>query len=479
MKLARKMLKSLPGAALLHESLYPRGGARAVSTDSRSVKPGDLYAALKGERFDGHDFVGHALKAGASVAMVSAEWGAEHAEEPAFSGFPLLLVPDTLRGLGALAAAYRMQFEIPIVAIAGSTGKTTVKELTAAVLGTRYNVLKTEGNLNNQIGVPLTLLRLEKSHEAAVIELGTNHFGEIAGLVEMVNPTHGVITNVGRAHLEFFGSLEGVAIAKGELLEGMSTRARAFLNADDPYLRKVGHGFRKVVWFGIVSRTADVRGKILRRGTDGTVTIRITRRSKGASRPIDIPLRVPGEHNAMNSLAAAAVGFSLRIPARAIKEALASYAPPLNAAVRPGRMEVIPVGGVRVINDTYNANPDSMRAALRTLAAMECTGKKIVVLADMFELGPSSGHEHATLGLFLSELGFEYILTTGPQMHVANESSKALFARHFDSRIELSEGLNSLAGSGDIVLVKGSRGMKMEEVVASLVDSLRAWEAAK
>jgi len=142
-------------------------------------------------------------------------------------------------------------------------------------------------------------------------------------------------------------------------------------------------------------------------------------------------------------------------------------------------MEVIPVGGVRVINDTYNANPDSMRAALRTLAAMECTGKKIVVLADMFELGPSSGHEHATLGLFLSELGFEYILTTGPQMHVANESSKALFARHFDSRIELSEGLNSLAGSGDIVLVKGSRGMKMEEVVASLVDSLRAWEAAK
>jgi UDP-N-acetylmuramoyl-tripeptide--D-alanyl-D-alanine ligase len=434
--------------------------ARGVSTDTRTITGGDLFVALRGGRYDGHRFLQEAARRGAVAALVSEISG----QDP---GIPLVLVPDTLRALGELARLYRRKFSLPVLAVAGSNGKTTTKEMIASVLGTRYRVLATEGNLNNQIGVPLTLFGLHSRHEVAVVEIGTNHPGEIRSLCEILEPTHGLVTGIGREHLEFFGSLDGVAREEGALLDYLRPirGAVAFINADDPRLVAMTGAFRRVVSYGFRRRNLDLRGRRLRLDAEGRARFQVeARRWK---KPLPIALALPGRHSAQNALAAAAVGLTFRIPGREICRSLEAFRGP------HGRMEVISVGGVSIMDDTYNANPDSMLAALETLAGTAAEGKRIAVLADMRELGEAGPLEHARIGEAATRLGIGYLLTYGPLAKGISDSAGCSFVAHYDQQNMLAEYLAELVSPGDTVLVKGSRALHMNDVVTFLVERLR------
>ena len=432
---------------------------RGVSTDSRTVAAGDLFVALRGERFDGHRFLDEAARRGAVGAIVAV---APERDQ----GLPVVVVADTLVALGELGRFYRRRFSIPVIAIAGSNGKTTTKEMIAAVLGTRYTVLATEGNLNNQIGVPLTLFRLERKHEVAVIEIGTNHPGEIRSLCEILEPTHGLVTGIGREHLEFFGSLDGVAREEGALLESLRgvRGAEAFINADDPRLLAMTGGLKRIVSYGFRRRRLDLRGRGLRLDAEARPQFQLeARRWKN---PLPLVLGVPGRHNAQNALAAAAVGLAFRVPGTEIRRSLEAFRGP------HGRMEVVSAGGVTIIDDTYNANPDSMNAALETLAGTACEGKRIAVLADMRELGSSGPHEHTLIGESITALGIGYVLTFGELAKHISDACRSTFVAHYDQQNILAEYLAELVTPGDTVLVKGSRAMHMNNVVTFLVERL-------
>jgi len=420
-----------------------------------------LFVALRGERFDGHQFLAEAARRGAAAAMVSDV----PMQDP---GIPLVVVPDPLRGLGELARLHRRKFSLPVVAVAGSNGKTTTKEMMAAVLRRRYRVLATEGNLNNQIGVPLTLFRLGGRDEVAVVEIGTNHPGEIRTLCEIAQPTHGLVTSIAREHLEFFGSLEGVAREEGALLEylGGVRRAVAFINADDPHLASAGRRLRRVVRYGFRGRARDLRGLHLRLDAEGQACFQI--QARRWKKPLAVALGVPGRHAAHNALAAAAVGLAFRVPAGEIKSALETF-----RAVR-GRMALTRVGGVTIMDDTYNANPDSMMAALETLAATAASGKRIAVLADMRELGEAGVPEHERIGQEVTRLGIGYLLTYGSLAEHISSTARCPFVAHYDQQNMLAEYLAELVTPGDVVLVKGSRAMHMNDVVTFLVERLGA-----
>lgn len=433
-----------------------------VSTDSRTTQPGNLFIALRGERFDGHDFLTKAVARGAVCVVVEKRWVDANGTLCASLTVPKVVVADTTVALGEIARVYRRKFELPILAIGGSNGKTTTKEMIAAVLRTKYNVLATEGNLNNHIGVPQMLLRLDAKHDVAVIEMGTNHPGEITHLCTITEPTHGLMTNIGREHLEFFGSLRGVAKAEGELFEWLrkqSPRSLLFVNADDPLVVELAKGHARVVRFGMRSRRADVVGRVegMSDAACATLSIRAKRR-----KPFIVELRVPGMHNAQNALAAVAVGLSFRVPVKNIQEALASFA----AASK--RMEVLSVDGITILNDTYNSNPDSVLVALQTLQAMTVRGKRIAVLADMLELGERAEQEHTAIGKVVATYGVEYLLTYGPLSRFTHDAAKTQFKAHYDQKNMLAEYLAELLTEGDVVLVKGSRGMKMEDIVTFL-----------
>jgi UDP-N-acetylmuramoyl-tripeptide--D-alanyl-D-alanine ligase len=444
-----------PGAA-------KRRAFTGVSTDTRTLQPGNLFVALRGEHFDGHRYLAEAFARGARAAVVEAR-----AETAAVATRPLLVVENSVRALGMLARLYRDRFNIPVIAVGGSNGKTTTKDMIAAVLSTTHTVLSTGGNHNNDIGVPLTLFRLQKKHEVAVVEIGTNHPGELAWLCQVLDPTHGVVTAIGREHLEFFGSLEGVAREEGELYEVLRNRKKgmAFVRADDPAVSSLATGIRRRVTYGFAARRADIRGKDLKLNAEGCAEFLLSLpRSK---KPLEIRLGIPGEHSAVNALAAAAVGSAFRVPAKAICGALESIRPSSR------RMEVVHLEGVLIFNDTYNANPDSMLAALKTLAATRVRGKRIAVLADMRELGAAGPAEHERVGRAARELRIDYVLTFGPLARRIHESAGTAQALHYDEKNMLAEYLAELIAPGDAVLVKGSRGMKMEDVVAFLVERLR------
>ncbi len=436
---------------------------KGVSTDSRTVKSGDVFFAIRGEKFDGHTFVLEAFGRGCVVAVV---------EERPIPSLPdgknlcLIFVSNSVHALGEFAHLYRRKFDLPLIAVTGSNGKTTTKEMIAGVLRENFTVLKTEGNLNNHIGVPQTLFRLEKQHDVAVIELGTNHFGEIERLCKVAEPTHGMVTNVGRAHLEFFGTLEGVAKAKGELFEWLEPRGFGFVNADDPYVVREAKNLKRKLTYGFKGKRAGVWGRFL--GLNERVQPRFSVGGRPLSRPYSVQLKTPGKHTMENALAAAAVGLHFRVNPRDIKSALEKYRP------RDSRLEVSRIHGVTILDDTYNANPDSAVGALQTLAAMNCKGKKIVVLGDMLELGPASGREHKAIGEEIKQIGFEYVLTYGPESTVTAEASAAPYAFHYQEKSTLVAYLKELATPGDVVLVKGSRGMKMDDVVVHLTDHLHS-----
>ncbi len=375
---------------------------------------------------------------------------------------PLVVVENTTHAFGEFARNYRRKFNIPVIAIGGSNGKTTTKDMIARVLGSRYNVLSTHANLNNFIGVPQTLFKLEKRHEIAVIEIGTNHPGEIQYLCSILEPTHGLLTNVGREHMEFFQTLSGVAKEEGMLFKYLGGRkdSVAFVNADDKYVSAKSKKAPARVTYSLRTKNASVHGKILGTNDSGCAKMRFA--AKNAKRAVTAQLPIPGEHNALNALSAAAVGLTFRVPAASIKSTLEKFKP------AGKRMEILSVNGITIYNDTYNANPDSMIAALRTLAAARFPGKKIAVLADMKELGASSPAEHTRVGKAVSSMTIDCLLTFGEQARWIHNAAKIQHKQHYENRNVLAEYLSGIMADGDAVLIKGSRGMKMENVVASL-----------
>lgn len=447
--------------------------APVATIDSRTIKGGEIFFALKGERTDGHLFVKAALQSGACLAVVSQAWYREHQSEVSEK---LLVVDDVLHALQHLAQLYRRKFTVPIVAIGGGSGKTTTKEMTAAVLRSTYSTLATEGNLNNHIGVPLTLFGLRNSTEIAVVEMGINHSGEMRALCAIAEPTHGLLTNIGKAHIEFFGSLDAIAEAEGELFEWIGqTGGSAFVNADDPNVLRVSEKVMQKILYGTVSPDNPARREVLdvwaeELGTTerGEATFKLATPDAEET----VQLRLIGQHNVFNALAAAAVGLNFGIPLRRIKEVLEGFE--INPALK--RMAVFEREGIVIINDTYNANPDSMRVALNALRAVPCKGKRIAVLGDMLELGAFTEAEHKALGEYLSRLGIEVLLGYGAAMKAACQAAAAKTVMHFECKADIAEALKREAKEGDVVLFKGSRAMKMEEVLSDWLEKLQRGE---
>ncbi|MBC8043683.1 MAG: UDP-N-acetylmuramoyl-tripeptide--D-alanyl-D-alanine ligase [Rhizobacter sp.] len=447
-----------------------------ASIDTRHLGQGDLFFALKGDNTDGHAFVGKAFEKGARLAAVSAEWAAGN--KNLFSENLYWVVPNVLTALQRLANMYRRKFTMPVIAITGSSGKTTTKDMTAAVLAEKYRTLSTQGNLNNLIGVPLTLFGLRGAEspatneiasgetEIAVIEMGMNHYGEIAEMCRIAEPTHGLITNIGAAHIEFFGSRENIAIAKGELFEWLGkTEGNAFVFSDDKRVVEKSSFVKRKVFYGTDGTLQGVSATLVGLDDLGCPTFKL----KTEQVEIDIKLRISGRHNMTNALAAATVGLNFGVPVEKIKAALETFEPKQGSK----RMEVMGANGVIIINDCYNANPDSMRSSLETLMEMKTGGKKIAVLGDMLELGEQSAEEHESIAHTASELKVDVLLTFGEAMETANEVATVKVKRHFGKKSDLAEALKILMKAGDAVLVKGSRGMQMEEIVQSLKENLK------
>jgi UDP-N-acetylmuramoyl-tripeptide--D-alanyl-D-alanine ligase len=433
-----------------------------VSIDSRTCAPGDVFFAIRGPRLDGHGFVADALARGAAAAVVSRF----PIEATVGQGVPLVLVEDTTRALQRLAAFHRKRWPIPVVAVTGSNGKTTTKELCAAVLGERFRVLKAGGSFNNQWGVPLTLLGLAATHEAAVLELGMNAFGEIAALAQLARPQVGVVTMIAPAHLEGVGSLEGVQKAKGELVQAIPADGTVVLNADDPLVLALArHARGRILTYG-QAPAADVRLAGIRPVPGGLDFELATDGQR-----VDVRLPLSGRHNAWNAAAAAAVGLALGVP-------LAGVATGLGRAVPvKGRLVWREAGGVRVLDDTYNANPVSLRAALDALRDAASGGRLWVVFGDMLELGPASDAAHAEAGCWIAGLPATGLATAG----TASRATAAAAARAGCGDVAAcptpEEAAVHVAGrlrTGDVVLVKGSRGMRMERAVEALLGRLGA-----
>ena len=431
-------------------------GVSGVSTDSRSIKNGDFFVAIAGEKFDGHDYVVDVLKAGAAGAMISHRWYWEHAAMLPISA-PLVVVEHVLDALQALAGWYRQRFDLPLIGITGSNGKTTTKDMIAEVLGRRYRILKTPGNLNSQVGVPQVLFQLKHDHDVAVLELGMNHAGELDRLARMVRPKVGVITNVGPVHLEYLETLEGVARAKGELLDALPDDGIAVLNADDPHVMAQRSRTRAhLMTFGHKDG-AEVRVRDIETQLSGT-TFRL---DDGST----FRLNIAGEHQVSNALAAIAVGRLMGIKNEDIHTALASLTP---ASMR---MDVRMIGKLLLINDTYNANPVSTCAALHTLASAS-RGRRIAVLGDMLELGRESESAHRQVGQAVVNTA-DLLITVGERARsIADGARNAGMAEECvvvcASNRQAGDCIIESADDGDVILIKGSRGMKMEEIVADL-----------
>ncbi|OGW33562.1 MAG: hypothetical protein A2X58_07410 [Nitrospirae bacterium GWC2_56_14] len=431
---------------------------KGVSIDSRKIKEGELFVAIKGDRFDGHDFVPEVMQKGAWGAIV--DKSILETQFGKIGGLPNIIpVEDTLRALQEISFLHRKKFSLPMVGITGSNGKTTTKEMTAGILKQQGPVLKNEGNLNNHIGVPLTLMQLTKDHRAAVVEMGMSAPGEIDLLARLVNPDVGVITNIGPAHLEFLGSLDGVAGAKAELLGNIKADGTAVLNADDPYfetLKKKWTG--RVLSFGI-EQQADVRAAGIRQDKEFTD---FTLEAEGSK--ANVRLRAVGRHNIYNALAAAAAALAVGLPLETIKYGLDDFAP---VAMRS---ELKVVKGRTVLADHYNANPGSVKAALETLVTLRPGARSVAVLGDMLELGASSIEEHRAIGRIAARLGVDVLIAVGPQAKQMLEGAREagmpkerLFAAR--SHAGAAARLAKESKNGDAVLIKGSRGMKMEKIL--------------
>ena len=427
-----------------------------VGIDTRTLQAGELYVAIKGEQFDGNDFVNKAEMAGASAALV---------QKKIQTGLPKILVDDTRIALAELAAAKRKHFGLALIAITGSNGKTTVKEMTAAILSVNSKVLYTLGNLNNDIGVPLTLLRLDEQHQYAVIEMGANHPGEIRHLTHCAQPTISVINNVGSAHIEGFGDIEGVSREKGEIIAGLDAQGVAVLNRDDAYFSawKDIAGERQVISFGL-GKNADVRAIEIKQGIHNKQFLtEFMLEFAGQSEPVQMTLA--GKHNVLNALAASAACLATGVDLLQIRQGL-SKVKPVSGRLQPlaGRLDNI------VIDDSYNANPASLAVALDVL--LSCDGIPWLVLGAFGELGSESRKIHQQMGDLIKQKKVVRVFATGAD----TQETIRVFGhggQYFESKDDLIKTLNKELTGKEVVLIKGSRVQRMEEVAKTLVENFR------
>lgn len=443
-KLTAKEIAAYTGGRLIGDDV----SVDKIVRDNREISGGELFVALCGEKFDGHDFVLSAQENGAACALVSKE-----VEKVSISQ---IVVPDTVAALGDIAKGYLSKFDISRVCITGSVGKTTTKEMCAAVLSESFRTHKTQGNFNNNIGLPLTIFGIENGCEAAVFEIGTNHFGEILPLALIAKPDVALITTIGASHLEAFGTKEGVLREKTEIFKGLVENGTAVLNGDDPLL----WGMREsapanTVWFGLANPECDVFGEIISNGVYESVF-----RVRGSE--TEFTLSCGGEHNIRDALSAIAVGRSLGMKDDAIARGLASFR---NTGMR---QDIYEYNGITVIRDCYNANPDSMKASLSLLKSFDGEGKKYCVLGDMLELGENAGELHREVGGFASEMA-DFVFTAGSfaSDYKAGAGDKAIV---FEDKKTIAEKLSKVLRGGDVLLVKGSYGTKMWQVLEYLQD---------
>jgi len=432
--------------------------AFAYSIDSRSIKAGELFFAVKGERLDGHDFVEQALANGAVAAVIRRDEARRYSDQRR-----LLLVEDTLSALQTLATSVRKLWGKPLIGLTGSAGKTTTKEAVAHVLATRFRVLKSEGNFNNHFGLPLTLLRLENEDEVAVIEMGMSHAGEIAALAKIALPDVGVVTNVAPVHLENFDSIEGIAAAKRELIEALPPHGTAILNLDDEYVSQFGRGFvGKVIAYGLDPRAQVRAANVKSLGADGSQFDVIV---DGTSQSVHLPL--VGSHNVYNALAAIAAGIDRGISLAEAAESLA-WLKPANK-----RGEVLHFGNITLIDDCYNSNPKALNAMVDALAAMKAN-RRIVVAGEMLELGPASEEMHRECGRHMAERKIDILIgVRGMSRAMVDAASQSGVRAEFVSTPEdAGAWLVREARDGDVVLLKASRGVKLEKAID-------VWKAAQ
>ncbi len=433
------------------EDFYREGVAEGYSIDSRTIGAGELFFAVKGERFDGHDFVSDALEKRAVAAVVRQDQWHRYSWTNR-----LLVVDDTLAALQTLATAVRKLWGKPLVGVTGSTGKTTTKDAIAHVLSSRFHVLKSEGNFNNHFGLPLMLLKLEPEHDVAVIELGMSHAGEIRALAKIAQPEIGVVTNVAPVHLEFFDSIAGIARAKYELIESLPSSGTAVLNADDEYVSQFGRDFKgKVIMYG-TKVTADARAENLQSlGAEGSMFDVVT---AAGTAPVRLPL--VGEHNVMNALAAVAVGLTRGLTLAEAAGALATLRP------ADKRGQVVQLGNITVVNDCYNSNPKALQAMIDALAAMNAT-RRIVVAGEMLELGPAGEEMHRAAGRHAAEKKIDVLLGVRglAKAMVEGAQQAGMRAECVATPEEAGEWLAREAHDGDVVLLKASRGVKLEKAL--------------
>ena len=422
--------------------------------DSRDIHAGDLFVAIAGEHFDGHNFVGKAREIGAAAALVS---------KPVEDSLPQILVEDTLKAFGDIAREYRLAEDMPVVAITGSVGKTTTKEMISCVLSGKYRVSKTQGNHNNNLGLPITVMEMAADTEIAVLELGMNHFGEMSYLTSIARPDVVVITNIGTMHIEHLGTREGILKAKLEIMEGIRKDGVAVFNGDEPLLWNLRENGQRLIYFGIENDQCDVVAEDIRQMDGGMY---FTCRGLGQKFQIYIPQE--GRHSVYNALAAVTVGLLENVMPETIQYQLGLFH---NTGMR---QRVFEAHGFTIIEDCYNAGPESMEAALRVLQERPCEGRRIAVLGDMLELGSRATAEHYRVGRLVAaaaDLVFAYghhsvrVITGAVTGGMSTKN-----AVHFENQTQMAQTLYHRAKPGDVLLFKGSRGMKMEVVMQEFLE---------
>ena len=426
-----------------------RSSFTGVTIDSRAVKKGNIFIAIVGVNRDGHDFIDEAVKKGAAAVIISKKITVP-------SGIWVICVKDTTKALGALAAAHRLRFNYPVIAITGSAGKTSSKELIFAVLSRRYRVLKSKGSFNNHWGVPLTLLNMNDKYQATILELGTNHPGEIGYLTRMTRPDIVVLTNVGPCHLEGLKTVDDVYREKKSIIDGLPVNGTVIFNQDDPYLKRLKRLGKKQLYSYGLKGQADFAADYIRINKNGTLNFILNKR-------YPVKLRTPVRENVSNALSAVACGRKLNVPFDDIVKGLG------RCSFKQQRQQIERVGGLIIINDSYNANPVSFRSALTTLKNFPVKGRRIAVCADMLELGKDAVRLHEELADVLSAGGVDIILSLGPMMkHFVRKVRRFcpdIKTCCFDDIRQLNTMLVKTAAEGDVILVKGSRGMRTEGCV--------------
>jgi len=433
---------------------------KSVSIDSRSVSINSIFFAIKGETTDGHNYIDNVVKAKAALIFVNRKWFIKNKNKYSKQNF--FVVDDTIKSLGKLALIHRDKMNIPVFAVAGSNGKTTTKDLIAEVLSVKFDIIKTEGNFNNHIGLPLTLLRIEDHHNFCIAELGSNHFNELEYLCEIAKPDFALVTNIGKEHLEFFKDLKGVAKEEFQVYDYVSKNGSVcFYNLDDSYIKTYFNKHKNNSFTYSYKYKSDVKGKM--EGFDNQ--FRPILSFKYNNKSYRTYINTFGKHSYFNGLPAIAAGLYFGIKPSDILSALKNI-----SNISGKRMEVKEYKGIKVINDAYNSNPDSVKLGLETMKEYKTKGRKHIILSDMLEMGKSTEKVHSDIGKLVRKMKFENLYTYGRDSYHIFKNAKGIKNNfYFKTKDELSDFLKLVVKKGDIVYVKGSRGMQMEDVVNSLL----------